>query len=98
MIRKKPVRNSSKVSVTFEASGHDGAQSIAVVGDFNAWDPTKHTMKRRKDGQWSATIRLAKNDRYAFRYLVDGETWETDTESDATEANRFGSMNSIVET
>src|SRR5258706_15057491 len=38
------------------------AQSVAVVGDFNGWDPRAHPMKQAGDsaGIWQATVPGAK--------------------------------------
>jgi 1,4-alpha-glucan branching enzyme len=32
------------------------AQSVSVVGDFNAWDPRKHAMQGSEAGIWSVTV------------------------------------------
>src|SRR5688572_11962201 len=36
------------------------AASVAVVGDFNGWDPRAHPMEGSDAGVWSASIRDAK--------------------------------------
>ena len=57
-MKKDPVANSTKISVTFEAPAEIQAESLAVVGEFNEWDATAAPMKRRKDGVWAKTLRL----------------------------------------
>ncbi len=47
------------------------ARSVALVGDFNHWNPTTHAMKRMPDGAWSATIEL-KHGHHRYAFLVDG--------------------------
>ena len=32
------------------------AETAALCGEFNDWEPEKTPMKRRKDGSWSVTI------------------------------------------
>ena len=97
MLKKKPVKKSDKTSVVFEIGGLDDATNVAVVGEFNGWEPERNPMKRRKDGAWSVTIRLPKNQRYEFRYVVDGDRWICDEEADALVPNPFGGHNSVVE-
>jgi 1,4-alpha-glucan branching enzyme len=97
MIEKKKVRGTDKTAVTFRAPNQDDASTVHVLGDFNDWSP-QHAMKRRKDGSWSLTIRLPTDQRYRFRYLVDGVLWVTDPEGDAIEPNEFGTTNGVVET
>ncbi|MBL9129295.1 MAG: isoamylase early set domain-containing protein [Verrucomicrobiales bacterium] len=47
------------------------AREVAVVGDFNAWDPRANAMKQGPDGGWHAQVPLHHgHHRYAF--LVDG--------------------------
>ncbi len=57
-MKKDPVANSTKISVTFEAPAEIQAESSAVVGEFNEWDAAAAPMKRRKDGVWARTLRL----------------------------------------
>ena len=97
MIDKKPVRGTEKTAVTFRSTNHEAARTVHVLGDFNGWSP-QHEMRQRKDGTWSLTIRLPKNRRYRFRYLVDGVLWVTDPDGDAVEPNEYGTTNAVVET
>jgi len=94
-MKKEPIRNSSKVSVTFEVSGEVEAQNLTVVGDFNDWDETAAPMQRRKDGTWARTIRLEPG-AYAYRYLADGVRWLNDWNADRYEPSGLGEDNSVV--
>ena len=67
-MKKDPIANSNKYSVTFEMPADIQAATLAVLGDFNDWDATAF-MKRRKDGGWAKTIRMAPGT-YRFRYLA----------------------------
>lgn len=96
MLRKKPVKGSDKVSVTFEAPGLADAGSVSVVGEFNSWDPASTKMKKRKDGAWAATVRLERGRRYQYRFVVDERTWVADDEADEQVPNPFGGVNSVV--
>mgnify|MGYP005831315261 CR=1 FL=1 len=47
-----------------------GAQSVAVVGDFSAWQPIS-LFDHDGDGIWALTVALPPG-RYEYAYLVDG--------------------------
>ena len=47
------------------------AHSVSLVGDFNAWDPAAHPMKRMPDGAWLLTLEL-KHGHHRYAFLVDG--------------------------
>lgn len=82
--------------VTFELPAQVNAQSVAICGEFNDWDPETNPMKKHKDGSFSTTISLKPGNSYRFRYLVDGERWENDYAADAYLPNEFGSEDSVV--
>ena len=97
MLKKKPVKKSDKTSVVFELAGLEDVNEVSLVGEFNEWQPERHPMKLRKDGNWAATVRLTKNQQYEFRYIVDGERWMADEQADAMVLNPFGGQNSVVD-
>jgi 1,4-alpha-glucan branching enzyme len=83
--------------VTFEVQPEDNAQTAALCGEFNGWDPAAHPMKRRKDGSFSLTLSLPVGQQYRFRYLLDGERWTNDPAADTLIPNPFGSADSVVQ-
>jgi len=95
-MKKEAIKNSSKVSVTFEMPGEIGAETLALVGDFNAWDQAATPMKRRKDGVWAKTLRLEPGT-YRFRFLADGANWHNAWDADRYEPSGLGGDNSVVE-
>ncbi len=49
------------------------ADQVAVVGDFNGWDPTAHTMLPSNSGIWRATVAEAhKGNTYKYRIVAKG--------------------------
>jgi 1,4-alpha-glucan branching enzyme len=94
---KTPLKKSDKTSVVFTIDGFDDAAAVAVAGEFNDWEPASTPMKRRKDGTWTATLRLPKNQRFEYRFVVDGENWIADDDADALVPNPFGGKNSVVD-
>jgi 1,4-alpha-glucan branching enzyme len=94
-VKRDPVAKSNKWSVTFELPAEIKAEELSVVGDFNDWNAAGGQMKRRKDGTWAKTIRLAPG-AYRFRYVADGGVWYNDPEADYYEPSGFGQDNSVV--
>lgn len=47
------------------------AQSVSLVGDFNAWNPTVHPMKQGPDKAWTIAVEL-KHGHHRYAFLVDG--------------------------
>ena len=95
-MKKSYTKTGRSCRVTFELPAEVNANTVALCGEFNDWDPTQHPMKRRKDGSFSLTISLKPGDEYRFRYLVDGERWENDWEADKYLPNEFGTEDSVV--
>ena len=98
MLQKKPVKGSEFTSVTFRYPAPKRAKSVRLLGEFNEWSAERHAMKRRKDGTWSLTVRLPRDRKYQFRYLVDNTDWVTDEAADGFEANEYGGSNGVVRT
>ena len=48
-----------------------GAKEVALIGDFNGWDPETHPMKRQVDGTWQIQLPLA-HGHYHYLFWVDG--------------------------
>lgn len=48
------------------------ARSVALVGDFNDWDPAAFPMKRQPDGNWLIQIPLH-HGHHHYQFLVDGK-------------------------
>jgi 1,4-alpha-glucan branching enzyme len=94
-VKKQAVVNSKKIGVTFEIPAEVEAQTVAVVGDFNNWDANATQMKRKKDGSWSATVRLSPGT-YRFRYLADATRFFNDPQADGFEASGFGEDNCVL--
>ncbi len=46
------------------------AKHVAVIGDFNNWDPSVHPMTRQPDGGWTARIPLH-HGHHRYQFLVD---------------------------
>jgi 1,4-alpha-glucan branching enzyme len=95
MLKKTPIQGSDRISVTFEIRPPADARTVYLAGDFNDWDPAATPMKRRKDGTWAATMRLARPRSYAYRFVVDGSHWLSDDQADSQAPDGHGSSNSV---
>lgn len=93
MLKKRFFKTKDEVDVTFEFS-HMPAETVAIAGDFNEWQPA--ALKKAKDGSFKVKLRLPKDGKFQYRYLVDGETWENDDAADAYWQNEHGTDNSVV--
>jgi 1,4-alpha-glucan branching enzyme len=97
MIKKTYSKSGASCTVTFRLAGDEVEGAAAVLGDFNDWDREKDPLQERKDGSWSTTLRLEGGRAYRFRYLIDDKRWLNDEEADSLVANRFGSMDGVLE-
>jgi 1,4-alpha-glucan branching enzyme len=98
-ISKKTLKSKPICKVTFKLSKQEanGAQTVQVLGDFNAWDHESEPMKSMKNGSFSTTLDLETGKEHQFRYLVDGESWVNEPEADKQVASPFGdAQNSVL--
>ncbi len=81
-----------RVTMTFEAPN---AETVSLMGDFNAWNEKKHPMKKGKQGTWEKIIMVPQG-QYEYRFMVDGQ-WHNDPANRRVCANAFGGTNNILE-
>jgi 1,4-alpha-glucan branching enzyme len=97
MITKAYAKNGRSCRVTFELPEAPQAQSGAILGEFNDWNPESHRLKPGKDGGLSLAVSLPAGRQYRFRYLLDGERWANDETADAYVPNQFGSLDAVLD-
>jgi len=95
MIRCETVKG-GKVKVTFSLPVGGPEGKVAVAGDFNGWDPSDTTFRKRGDER-VASVTLEPGRRYAFRYRSADGSWFNDESAHAYEANEFGDDNAIID-
>lgn len=71
------------------------AASVALVGDFNDWDPARTPMRPARGGLWAAVVPLAPG-RYRYAYLVNGAEWRADPSAPPAMDDEFGTPSSVV--
>jgi hypothetical protein len=91
-----PVKAAAKApstkEVEFSVYSPDSA-SVAVAGEFNAWDPTKGLMKKAKDGSWSLKTKLAPGS-YQYKVVFDNTYWELDQKAPSIQVEH--GSNSVI--
>lgn len=65
----------SRVLVQFRL-GDAGAHEVALVGDFNGWQPA-HRLHQVEAGVWSVEVALTPGI-YSYVFVIDGKTWRLD--------------------
>lgn len=70
MIRLSAIDGDS-MKVTF--SWPDDGRDIAVIGDFNNWDPYAHRMRRRSNRTRSVSVVMPIPTQIRFRYVAGDE-------------------------
>lgn len=93
-IKKQVIKTKPVVKVTFSLEAKE-ANSAAVVGDFNNWNPAEGELSKLKNGTFKGTFDLGKDASYEFRYLVDG-TFINETEADSYQWNDFANAENSV--
>lgn len=71
------------------------AASVALVGDFNDWDPARTPMRTSHDGLWATVVPLAPG-RYRYAFLINGSEWRADPSAPAALDDEFGTPSSVV--
>ncbi|MEN1786093.1 MAG: isoamylase early set domain-containing protein [Bacteroidota bacterium] len=95
-IKKQYLKSKPICKVTFTVPAKE-ATNVAVVGDFNNWDPAGSVLRKLKNGTFKGTIELPKESMYEFRYLVD-DTYVNDAEADRYQWNDFaGAENAVLD-
>jgi 1,4-alpha-glucan branching enzyme len=70
------------------------AKQVFITGSFCDWEPTRHALKKNKEGIWETTLPLMPGS-YEYRYLVDG-IWHNDPQCEECVPNPFGGNNCVV--
>ncbi|HEU5219026.1 MAG TPA: isoamylase early set domain-containing protein [Gemmatimonadales bacterium] len=74
----------------------EAASRVALVGDFNDWDPALTPLRRTSPaGEWSVTLPLLPGS-YRFSFLLDGRTWQGDPSRPIALDPDFGTPTSVI--
>lgn len=71
------------------------ARSIALVGDFNDWNPAMTPLEPGRNGEWRVSLDLPPG-RYRYGYLVDDRTLVPDPNRPAVPDPDFNAPTSLI--
>lgn len=95
-IKKQFIKSKPVCKVTFSIEAKE-ADQVAVIGDFNNWNPEEGALSKLKNGTFKGVFDLNKDAAYEFKYLIDGE-YINESEADSYKWNEFaGTENSVLE-
>lgn len=87
---------SNLVTVRLELRAPD-ANEVSVVGDWNNWNPEANPMTDQNgDGIWETTIKVEPTQDYMYQFLINGERWIPDPNSQIKVEDGFGGTNSVL--
>ncbi|NBB86503.1 MAG: glycoside hydrolase [Bacteroidetes bacterium] len=98
MIEKDLSPAGKSMRVHFSLPAEVAEESVAIVGDFNDWDPAADPMELQPiNGIWKKRISFKPGTEIEFKYWVDGDDWRNDEEADAYVPNEHGTENSLLQ-
>jgi Glycogen recognition site of AMP-activated protein kinase len=68
---------------------------VALVGDFNNWDPLATPLSPTSDSLWSVVVPLRPG-RYRYTFVVDGTQWRRDPSAPRALEDDFGTPTSVI--
>ena len=72
------------------------ARSVALVGDFNGWNPVSTPLARDAAGRvWTISMPLPAGT-YQYAFVVDGQVWVADPTATITLKDEFGAPSSVL--
>ena len=95
-VKKQFIKTKPVCKVTFAIEAKE-SNAVAVVGDFNNWNPSEGELAKLKNGTFKGVFELPKDQSFEFKYLIDG-AYANEPEADSYRYNEFaGSENSVLE-
>ncbi len=74
----------------------DGANRVALVGDFNGWDRGATALADpTKSGVWEVTVPLTPG-RHTYAFLVNDSVWTVDPRMPQERDPDFGTLSSVI--
>jgi hypothetical protein len=90
------VGTTTRIEVVRFVLAAPGANDVALVGDFNDWDPAATPLRRTgRTGVWVVDVPLAPG-RHEYGFLINGHEWRPDPAAPRAAENEYGPPNSVV--
>lgn len=98
IIKKRYLKSKQVCKVTFKVPAEMGnsADTANLVGEFNDWDINANPMKKLKDGTFTITIDLERDNEYQFRYILDKTQWENASNADSYTPTPYGDAKNCI--
>lgn len=96
MIKREVLKNANEVKLTFVLPYDNSKPRVAVLGDFNQWDPAATPLVKRNNGTASVSVILPAGQRVRFRYWAESGDWFNDEAADGYEPGEYGAENCVV--
>ena len=98
-----PPQTSGKAAASATVMATDGSAfvwkgeggTVAVAGEFNAWNTSADPLTKQADGSWKLVKKLSPG-RYAYKFVIDGGTWKEDPTATETIDDGFGGKNAVM--
>lgn len=91
------VGNTEKTVVVYLQLYAPEAGEVAVVGDWNNWNPSADVLQDKDgDGRWDIRIRVQAGREYKYQFLIDGRQWVPDPNAPISLNDGFGGENSVL--
>lgn len=81
-----------KVKFSFQA---ENAETIEILGLNSDWQ-NSIIMSKKKDGSFSADVKLPKDSTHEFKYIVNKSEWVNEPAADSEALNVYGGTNSVL--
>ncbi|MBQ4818522.1 isoamylase early set domain-containing protein [Aquimarina sp. MMG016] len=93
-ITKQYLKSKPVCKVTFTVPAKE-ANSVSVAGEFNEWSTEATVLKKLKNGTFKGTVDLPKDNKFEFKYVVDGE-WTNESEADGYQWNDYAAADNSL--
>jgi 1,4-alpha-glucan branching enzyme len=95
-VKKQFIKTKPVCKVTFSIEAKE-SNAVAVVGDFNNWNPSEGELSKLKNGTFKGVFELPTDNSFEFKYLIDG-SYANEPQADSFRYNEFaGAENSVLE-
>jgi hypothetical protein len=71
------------------------ARHVALVGEFNEWNPASTPMTKDNEGRWAVRLRMPPG-RHTYAFVVDDTTWVADPHAARAPERWFGDPRSVL--
>ena len=75
---------------------HDAAQTVALAGDFNGWNPSQHPLAKQENGIWRIEIEALPPGSYQYKFVVNNDQWVDDPNNGLKSSDGRGGFNSAL--